>query len=558
MRNSSTLLHRLYLWFLDTPNAPAQIYKKHEQKWHTVTVADFWLQVVRIAHYLQVIGLQRGDRVVLYAMNSPQWVQWELGAWLAGCISTGIHPSTSQRDLELILGSSDPKLILVESDLFLEKILGSSSIVLTFKLAEEKVIESVTSDEKALVSMGEALLSKVDANQTQLVVYTSGSSGAPKGVMLGLKQLSFVADSLSREWNLPFTQGILFSFLPLSHIAEKIQAIAVAITQRYPVWFNSTYENFSEELKEVRPTMLLAVPRVWEKIKEEVENQKPKLLRRVMEFEKIGPMAEKLFLSQVKEKLGLDRLTLAVSGAAKLATSTGKWYQSLGLEIQEIYGMSESCGLITLTRGKRGQLSCVGKAPLGVEVKLTSEGEVWFRGENAFFGYDQDSEETKNVILEDGWVKTGDLGEWIDDAELNIIGRNREIIKLSNGRMVAPLPIENAFREIEELANVCIVGEGRANLMALITLKESVLMEYKFIPGAIEGLSVEDEALKAKIAAKIKSLYDEGKIQERVHRFVLLSRDFSIDQKEMTSTQKLNRNQILKNFRYFIDLAYEY
>jgi long-chain acyl-CoA synthetase len=564
MRDNSTILHRLYLWYLDQPNAEAQLYKDENQNWQAIQVRQYWLNVVRIALALQRRGIQVGDRVAIYALNSPEWVQWELGTWLAGGVSISLHPNTPDLDLQRILDQSTPDLILIESDLFREKISTDrpySQNILSFEEAGRLLLDEADSNETLLAMQGEALLKLVDASATQILIYTSGTMGIPKGVKLGLKQITFVADSVNREWNLPFADGSLFSFLPLSHIAEKVQAIAVAISQRYPVWFNSKFERFAQELIEVRPVMFLAVPRVWERMKEQIENHKPKLLRRVMEFDRLGPWAEKVYLSQVKEQLGLDRLVLAVAGAAKLPPSIGEWFQGIGIEIQEIYGMSESCGLITLTGSPRKNYTGVGVPPLGVEVKLSHEGEIWVRGPQILNGYDRDDEETAKVLLEDGWLKTGDLGEWINvgtvDEELEIIGRSREIIKLSNGRMVAPLPVENALKEIKDISNVCIVGEGRSQVLALITLKESAMMECKFTPGSIEGLVVEAPALNKRIADGIQALIAEKKISERIHKFVILSRDFSAERGEMTPTQKLNRNQIQKNFKFFIELNYE-
>ena len=560
MRESKTLLHRLSLWSNDAPAAPAHYYKDENHQWQSISVKSFWLQVVRIALSLQKEGIQKGDRVLIYAMNSPEWIHWEMGIWLAGAISVGIHPNTHPHELEKILDQVKASFAIVESEVFKARIPVQVKRIMSFKEASAWIFESVVSDEALLIAQAEVLLNQVDPKATQIIIFTSGTTGVPKGVMLGLEQLGYAADCISREWNFPYADGVLFSFLPLSHVAEKIQSLSLAITQRYQVWFASSYERFMEELKEVRPTLFFAVPRVWERMKEKIEEKKPKLLQRLMEFEKLGAFANKIYLSQVKEQLGLDRVLVAVSGAVKLAPSVAEWFSSLGIPIQEIYGMSESTGLITLTKPGRKNFYAVGKPPLGVEVKIASDGEIWLRGAVVFQGYFGQDQETHQVLLEDGWLKTGDLGEWssdqLDERELIIIGRNREIIKLSNGRMVAPSPLENVLKEIPEVSNVCIVGEGKPSLMALISMKDAVLMEYKFIPGAVEGLSIEDAELKKMMAEKIKLLFEQKKLAEKIHRFVLLSREFSIDQKEMTSTQKMNRNQIQKNFRYFIDLKY--
>jgi long-chain acyl-CoA synthetase len=546
----------------------------------------FWRQVVRIALYLRSNGITSAqDRVVVYAFNSPEWVQWELGTWLSGGMSVGIHPSTSLNDLTTMFSLAKPKLVITESNLFRDRILQSRNKtpeqeflteltavpeetgiceVKTFREMEQILFElSDLPEDLKIVS--EDLLSRIDPSSAQIMVFTSGTTGVPKGVKLGLKQLTFVADCLVREWNLPFGEGVLFSFLPLSHIAEKIQTLAVAISQRYTVYFNSNSERVMEELSEVKPTLFCAVPRVWERMREEVESRQPKLLRRVMEFERVSAIAEKIYLSQVKEKLGLSDLVLAVSGAAKLSSKVGDWFEKLGIEIQEIYGMSEACGLITLSARKRntkysGKFSGVGSAPLGVEVKLNPDGEVLVKGDQVFLGYEDDADQTDSILTADGWLKTGDLGEWVErdgKTELQIIGRNREIIKLSNGRMIAPNPIENVIKEIPEISNACVIGEGRGHVMALLTLQEATLMEYKFVPGAIEGLSVEDEALKTKIRAELNKLFREGALSERVSHFVILSREFTVDHKELTATHKINRVQIEKNFQFFIQNSYE-
>lgn len=563
MRDSSTILHRLYLWSQDQPQTHAHHFRTEAGQWASISARSFWIQVVRVALYLKSLDFKPGDRVLLYAMNSPEWIQWELGVVLAGGMSIGIHPSLSEPDLIQIVREAAPKMILVESDLFRDRINGLGLEIpapMTFTEGAQQVILSATHDETQADARGVRLLEEIDPAAPQFVVYTSGTLGKPKGVMLSLSHFTYVADSLTREWNLPFMQGELFSFLPLAHVAEKIQSVAVAVSLRYPVWFNSNYDRFLDEVREVRPTMFLAVPRVWERIREGVEAQKPKLLQRLQEFERVGQLAEKVYLSQVRQNLGMDRLVLAVSGAAKLPADVGEWFRSIGIEIQEIYGMSESTGLITLTHPGRDDFDLLGTVPSGTEVKLTPEGEIWVKGPQNFIGYFQDEAATREVLLEDGWLKTGDLGEWKPnergESELHIIGRNREIIKLSNGKMVAPVPIENLLKSIPEVSNVCVVGESRPELLALITLKESVLMDYRFVPGAIEGMTVEAEELKERVQAAIDELIQTRQLAYPVRKFALLSREFTQDKGELTPTLKLNRKQINEQYRHFIELYY--
>jgi long-chain acyl-CoA synthetase len=561
MRNNSTLLHRLQLWFSDQPDSPAQFYKSPEQKWQSISVRAYWLQVVRIALYLQRLnpdGNHSDKRIVIFAPNSPEWVHWELGSWLAGMLSAGIHPNTLKADYLKMIEIVKPMLIV--SDTLVHSNFSETEIeILTFKDASRKLMELVPEDEKSLALAGTQLLQNVTMNQPCCSIFTSGTTGTPKGVLLGLRQLTFVADSLSREWNLPFSNGVLFSFLPLAHVAEKIHSVAVALTMRYPVWFNSGFDRFLPELQEVRPTMLLAVPRVWQRMKEQIENHKPKLVNYLTEVKWVGTLLDQVYLNQVRSSIGLDRLRLAVSGAAKLPPMVFDWFVRLGVEIQEIYGMSETAGLITLTHPTRDPAlsHAVGAIPTGTEVKLSPDGEVWVKGPHVFSGYDQNEEETKLVIQEDGWMKTGDLGEWINDSsgipQLHLIGRIREIIKLPNGRMIAPVPIENELKKLPEVSNVCILGDQLPGLVALITLKESYLLHYKFTPGMVEGVLVEDEVLNQQIRTEVAKLYAEQKISEKILKVFILSRDFEIEYGEVTPTLKLNRNQIRKNFEHFIE-----
>jgi len=561
MRNNTTLLHRLHLWFSDQPDAPAQYYKDADQKWKSISVRAYWLQVIRIAIYLQRRkneGLD-SERVVIFAPNSPEWVHWELGTWLAGMISVGIHSSTLKDEYSKMIAIAKPMLIVTdthEHSNFTENTVEEH----TFSELSKSILEMVPEDEKSLILTGEILLSKITLEKPCLSIFTSGTTGTPKGVLLGLKQMTFVADSLAREWNLPFVNGVLYSFLPLVHVAEKIHSVAVALTMRYPVWFNSSYDRFLPELQEVRPTMLLAVPRVWQRMKEQVEVHKPKLMNLFTEVKWVGGFIDQVYMNQVREALGLDRVKLAVSGAAKLPTSVFQWFQKLGVEIQEIYGMSETAGLITLSHSPRTEAlsKAVGVVPDGTEVKLSQEGEVWVKGPHIFNAYDGDPEETSAVLMPDGWMKTGDLGEWLADEkgqqQLHLIGRIREIIKLPNGRMIAPVPIENELKKISEVSNVCLLGDELPGLIALITLKENILIDYKFTPGMVEGVLIEDEALKKKILNAATELHREQKISEKIHRIFILSRDFELSYGEITPTQKLNRNGIRKNFEAFLEL----
>ncbi len=561
MRNNSTILHRLHLWYLDQPEAAAHYYKDADQKWQPIPVRAYWLQVVRIAVFLQrkLDQDDRQKRVAIFAPNSPECVHWELGTWLAGMLSVGIHAHTLRGEYEKMIAVSNPDLIVSDTHEH-SNFVDSDGTILTFSELSKQLVELVPEDHRSLELMGETLLARIDSEKNCVSMFTSGTTGTPKGVLLGLKQLTFVADILVREWNLPFVNGVLFSFLPLVHVAEKLHSVSVALTMRYPVWFNSGFDRFIPELQEVRPTLFLAVPRIWQRMMEQVELRKPRLMNTLVEVKWVGGLIDQVYQSRIREELGLDRVRLAVSGAAKLPPLVHEWFFHIGIDIQEIYGMSETSGLITMTHLPRSPslAKTVGLVPEGTEVRLSPEGEVWVKGPHVFHSYDGDVEATDSVLLPDGWLKTGDLGEWIVDdhgeKQLHLIGRIREIIKLPNGRMIAPVPIENELRKIPEISNVCILGDELPGLVALITLKENILLDYKFKPGMVEGVLIEDEALKNRIRESVDALYRDRTISERIYRIYILSRDFEQAYGEITTTQKMNRNGIRRNFEHFLEM----
>jgi len=290
----------------------------------------------------------------------------------------------------------------------------------------------------------------------------------------------------------------MFSFFPLCHIAEKIQTVGVAITQHYLVTYASSFDKVSEELPDVQPTLLLSVPRLWEKDDGRASRRRwllkwapsAKLMDWALDlgtkvaetrFANRAPnpiellklkAADTLVLGKVRKKLGLDNLHTAASGAAALPAHVARWFRTIGIEILEDFGQTESTGVICMTERGVESSGTVGRAVAGIEVKIAEDGEVLCRGRNVFVGYFKDEAATAEV-LRDGWLYTGDLGELDARGLLRIRGRKKEILKTSGGKMVAPLPIEEALKAASIISQVCMVGDGRKYVAALITLTEA-------------------------------------------------------------------------------------
>jgi long-chain acyl-CoA synthetase len=266
-------------------------------------------------------------------------------------------------------------------------------------------------------------------------------------------------------------------------------------------------------------------------------------------------LADKLVLGKVRAALGLGKAEVLASGAAALAPHISTWFRALGLAILEDFGQTESTGVICMTEPGIESAGTVGKPVPGVEFKLADDGEILTRGRHVFVGYYKDKAATE-AALHDGWLHTGDLGEWNDRGQLKIRGRKKEILKTSGGKMIAPLPIEEKLKAAEIISQVCMVGDGRKYLSALITLTEGKLAELKE-RGALSGdAAITSPEVVGQVKVHIDALNSELASFEQIKRFTVLGREFSVQDGEMTPTLKMKRNVIEQRFRRTIDEMY--
>jgi long-chain acyl-CoA synthetase len=375
--------------------------------------------------------------------------------------------------------------------------------------------------------------------------------------------------------------GNLFSFLPLCHVAETLQNIGVGISRRYLVNFCTKFDNVSKELPEVQPSLLLCVPRLWEKMMEGVEGKvaksegaKKKLAqwafkvgarvaaaRYAGKFPAISDLvqyqiADKLVLDKVRHAMGLGKAETLASGAAALAPHVTKWFRSLGLEILEDFGQTETTGVICMTEPGVESAGTVGKPVTGIEVKIAEDGEILTRGRNVFIGYFKDDAATKATFTSDGWLATGDLAEMTEAGLIKIRGRKKEVMKTSGGKMIAPLPIEEKLKAAPIIGQVCLVGDGRKYVSALITLSEAALADAKAAGVKLGGETVEDKKILETVRNHVDALNSELASFEQVKKFTVISREFSIADGEMTPTLKMKRNVIEQRFKGLIDSMY--
>jgi len=591
-----TVLHRLARWAEDRPNAVAQRFKKDEV-WQEITAREYCDRVYYLALFLEARGITPKDICCILSPNCPQWVHIDLAAQLMGAKSTGLYPNATTREIVYVLTHSEAKVFSVRDAEFFKKVtseptgqaaLDKLSVILVFdgdtSLSPKAVAYQAALDEGKRLSLApgarkiEDYLKSLDPMGDAFLIYTSGTTGNPKGAILSHDNLAYTADRLAPHVRLPFENEDLFSFLPLCHIAEKLVNVGVGLTQRYAVNFITKLDNLAKEIVEVQPSMMLSVPRLWEKMMEGVGSTvkrspplKQKLVgwalevgNRVAEAKYSGKspaladlvqyrIADKIVLGKIRHAMGLGKAKVCACGAAALPVHVLKWFRRLGLEILEDYGQTESTGVICLPAPGENAEGSVGKPVKGMDVKIAEDGEILTRGRHVFRGYYKDAVATAQTV-EDGWLHTGDLGEWTSDGRVRIRGRKKEIMKTSGGKMVAPLPIEEALKAAPIISQVCLVGDGRKFFSAVITLSESTLNDLKGKLG--EGLTVEDPAILGEVKKHIDDLNKNLASYEQIKKFIVLSREFSIADGEMTPTLKMKRAAIETRYRQLIDQLY--
>jgi long-chain acyl-CoA synthetase len=532
---------------------------------------------------------------VILAYNSPEWVHLDLAVLLLGGRSAGLYPNSNQKDIDYIINHTEAVVLSVQNREYFKKIPTVPARVKTFVVFDGDTAvfpgavayATAVEEGRALAAKPgakklEELLAALDPKAGAFMIYTSGTTGNPKGALLSQDNMVFTADLASKYWRLPYARGSTFSFLPLCHIAEKLQCVGVGISQRYTVSFCTKFDNLTIELPEVQPTLLLCVPRLWEKMMEGVQNKlkaAPPARRKLAQwalhagaqymsarFEKRKPtlsetvqfrIAEKLVIGKVRHALGLTRAEILASGAASLPAHVSKWFRSLGLEILEDFGQTESTGVICMTEAGVECAGTVGRGVPGIDVKIADDGEIMTRGRHVFVGYFKDPENTAKTVV-DGWLLTGDLAEKTPEGLIRIRGRKKEIMKTSGGKMIAPVPIEDRLKVADIIGQVCMVGDGRKYFGALITLSDAVRAELERKPGSRdEQWVVTDAEIIRQVKAHVDDLNKELASFEQIKKFAVIAREFSVEEGEMTPTLKMKRAMIEQRFRPVIDSFYQ-
>ena len=569
--------------------------------WLSYSWADFYANARLIGLGLLSLGLKRGEVVSILSEDNKEWIYTDLGVQSVGGISSGVYTTDAAAQLKYLVNDSDSRFLFVENDEQLDKYLSVRDEVpgLAYVIVFDREGLHGFADDKVifledLYRLGQDFLkqhrdrfeeeiARSDPGETAILVYTSGTTGPPKGAMI--THGNIIVSVIGSALTLPVTEeDEQVCFLPLCHILERLITVFIPIGLGSTVNFAESPETVFDNVREVSPHVFTAVPRVWEKVYSRISIMAGEGTwlgkfayaralaagrRRAafMEEGKPVPAATQLIyafwdfmvLKNIRRMIGLDRLRRGTTGAAPISPDLLKWYQAIGVTILEGYGMTESSGVISLNLIEDNKTGSIGKPVPGGEVKVAPDGEILYRGGNVFRGYWNKPEKTAETITEDGWLKTGDVGRFDNQGYLFITGRAKDIIITAGGKNITPAEIENRLKFSPYISDAVIIGDKRKYLSCLIMIDqenvEKFAQDNKVPFSDFRSLCAAKE-VRELIADVVEETNREFARVEQIKDFRLIDVLLTAEDEELTATMKLKRSFVETKHRKLIDEMY--
>jgi long-subunit acyl-CoA synthetase (AMP-forming) len=536
--------------------------------WQETTFAEYAEDACRVAAGLQQLGVGRGDRVVLMMRNRPEFFVADMAVLLVGATAISIYNSSAPEQVQYLAGHCEAKVAILEDIGFLERFLKVRSELPALEhivLMEDP--DGVAPDDvgawDAMLALDpvdiEAASEVAQPSDLATIIYTSGTTGPPKGVMLDHANICWTAESLRLTLAHVAAEGRrLVSYLPMAHIAERMMSHYQQALLGYEVTTCPEASQVASYLPQVRPEILFAVPRIWEKVYAGIQAVVAADPQQKEAFERALETGDDAVLGPVRELLGLDQVISAITGAAPIPVEILQFFRALGVPLAEIYGMSESSGPMTFD-AVDVRVRTVGRAIPGCEVKLAEDGEVICRGGNVFRGYLNDPVKTAEALDADGWLHSGDIGEFDADGYLKIVDRKKELIITAGGKNISPANLEAALKAFPLIGQAAVIGDGRPFVSALLVLDTDIAPAWAKQHG-VEGASLAELAENADMRAEIERSVAEANERfnnvEQVKKFALLGEEWLPDSEELTPTMKLKRRGIHTKYAEVIEELY--
>ena len=566
-------------------------------RWEEFSWADYERRAASVGLGLRELGVGTGDRVAVLADNRPEWLFADLGTQGLGGVAVGVYPTSSEAEVGHVLANSVAKIVIVEDEEQLDKTLlvrdqlpHLEKIVVMDTRGIRSLEDPSTISLEELEALGEQRLrssprewrdsvaSLRGGHDVAIVVYTSGAAGPPQGVMLSHADLAAAADVTTEFYGARADEEVL-SYLPLCHVAERLVSVVAAVRAGYIVNFGEGGESFPNDLREVQPTFFLGVPRVWERLAAGVQFRVRNVSRlkrwnynvwqrrgakiaaarmRGRRGNAVSVFLSWLFLGRsLRKKLGMSRVRVALSGAAPIAPDVLEYLWSLGIPVREVYGQTENTALATATPDGDVRIGKVGRPLPGAEVRIAGDGEVLVKSPGNFLGYLGDEAATQ-AAYDDGWLRSGDLGEIDADGFLAITGRTKDIVMTAAGVNISPNKLENLLKFSPFIRDAMVIGDRRPYLAALIGIDVgmvSVWAQQQNLQFTTQRDLVERIEVRRLVEGAVNEVNRQVAEHEQVQGFELLPIDLE-ETGALTATQKVRRGTAAEQFQDLIERMY--
>ncbi|SCL35402.1 long-chain acyl-CoA synthetase [Micromonospora nigra] len=605
---ATTIASRVRAHAHATPRRVAMRQKVHGI-WAETTWESYWDTVRTVAHGLLALGVVPGDRVAVLAENCREWLWTDVATVVVRAATVGLYPTNPADEVGYLLAHSGARVLVAEDQEQVDKALA----VLDDCPHLEKVVYVEPRGVRGrydhpallawddLLAMGRAhrdahpdavdeLMAAATDDDLATLIYTSGTTGRPKGAMLTNGNVDFAVRTVTDGGGLadpaPGPDDLTLSYLPLCHVAERVFTTWSNAGAGVQVAFAESIATVPANLREVQPTLLFGVPRIWEKILATVTTRVASaspLKRAVARFwlrvsDWIGARlvdtggrhtaATRLAYAlgwvfcyrALRERIGVGKVRYAASGAAPIAPEVLRFFMGIGVPMHEVYGMTENSAIATGNRPGRVKLGTVGEPQSGVELRIDeTTGEILTRHPGVFAGYRDDPDATAAVRDADGWLRTGDVGEWVDGTHVRITGRAKDIMITAGGKNIGPAGIENELKTSPYVKEAVLVGDRRPYLVALIGIEADTVGQWAQAR-RLPYTTYRDLTTKPEVVELVRSVVDEVNRRhppvEQVKRFRLLPRELDQDDGELTATQKVRREAVARAFADLVDELY--
>ncbi len=537
------------------PSTPLHQYLELEQKlahevylrqpfkgqWKEWTWQQAGNEARRMAAALHAINLPKGTHVAILSKNCAHWMMADIAIMMAGCVSVPIYPTLSDKSIQPILEHSDTKAIFIgKLDDYASQINGIPPGIIRISFDDYGIKEQHTWNE--LIRSQEPIsdINNPLPDDLMTIIYTSGTTGTSKGVMHTYGNFDRTLSKALPQLQLP-QRSVLLSYLPLSHIAERLAIEMNSFYSGSIINFAESVDTFAANVQEIQPQVFFAVPRLWGKFREGVLKKMPeKKLKLLLSI----PIINSIIRKKIKQALGLSRATHIYSAAAPISVDLLKWFQRLDITVMQALGMTEDCVYAHFERPYARRMGSVGKPLEGMQIKISEQGELRVKTPSNTVGYYKEPQLTAELYDEEGYLKTGDMVEYDHDGFLFVIGRVKDQFKTDKGKYIAPTPIETKILANSDVENTCVVGTGIPQPIALVVLSET-------------GKIKTTEDITESLITMLNAINSTLEAHEKLEKVVIMKETWSIENGLLTPTLKVKRNQIEKIHQAFYPKWFE-